>query len=142
MTSRLRRRRCQRCPGFRGRPAASTPWASLTSNSAWALTNGSTSEWLVGEPVHWLAGRLAIVTGASRGIGAATAAALAAAGAHVVLAARDATALAGVATRIEAGGGKATPVRADVSQAGDVERLFAAAAERGHVAALVCAAGV
>jgi NAD(P)-dependent dehydrogenase (short-subunit alcohol dehydrogenase family) len=95
-----------------------------------------------GDRAHWLAGRLAIVTGASRGIGAATAAALAAAGAHVVLAARDATALAGVATRIEAGGGKATPVRADVSQAGDVERLFAAAAERGHVAALVCAAGV
>ena len=40
-------------------------------------------------PTRWLAGRLAVVTGASRGIGAATAAALAAAGAHVVLAARD-----------------------------------------------------
>ncbi len=39
--------------------------------------------------VHWLAGRVAVVTGASRGIGAATAAGIAAAGAHVVLAARD-----------------------------------------------------
>jgi NAD(P)-dependent dehydrogenase (short-subunit alcohol dehydrogenase family) len=83
-----------------------------------------------------------MVTGASRGIGAATAEALAAAGAHVVLAARDGAALAGVAGRIRAGGGDATPVPADVSQSGDVERLFTAAAERGPLAALVCAAGV
>ena len=47
-------------------------------------------------PARWLAGRLAVVTGASRGIGAATATALAAAGAHVVLAARDRQALEGV----------------------------------------------
>ena len=45
----------------------------------------------------WLTGRVAVVTGASRGIGAATAAAVAAAGAHVVLAARDRPALDGVA---------------------------------------------
>ncbi len=66
-----------------------------------------------------------MVTGASRGIGAATARALAGAGAHVVLAARDRDALAGVASIIRAAGGDATPVPADVSKPGDVERLFA-----------------
>ncbi|HMH91254.1 MAG TPA: SDR family oxidoreductase [Streptosporangiaceae bacterium] len=96
----------------------------------------------MGDPGHWLAGRVAIVTGASRGIGAATAAAIAAVGAHVVLAARDRDALAAVAAGIRAAGGQATAVPADVSQAGDVGRLFAAAGEAGPVAALVCAAGV
>ena len=52
------------------------------------------------ESRHWLEGRLAVVTGASRGIGAATAEAIAAAGAHVVLAARDGEALDAVAGRI------------------------------------------
>ena len=94
------------------------------------------------DPGHWLAGRVAMVTGASRGIGAATAEALAGAGAHVVLAARDHRALAGVASGIQANGGEATPVPADVSKAEDVERLFATAARAGRVAALVCAAGV
>ena len=94
------------------------------------------------EPAHWLAGRVAVVTGASRGIGAATAEALATAGAHVVLAARDSDALAGVAGHIRADGGEATTVTTDVSNAADVERLFAAAAQVGRPAALVCAAGV
>jgi NAD(P)-dependent dehydrogenase (short-subunit alcohol dehydrogenase family) len=111
-------------------------------NSAWTLTNGSTSEWLVGEPVHWLAGRLAVVTGASRGIGAATAAAMAAAGAHVVLAARDREALDGVADRIKDAGGQATPVPADLSYETEVERLFAEVGHVGQLGALVCAAGV
>jgi NAD(P)-dependent dehydrogenase (short-subunit alcohol dehydrogenase family) len=83
-----------------------------------------------------------VVTGASRGIGAATAEAIAAAGAHVVLAARDREALGGVARRIRQAGGEATPAPTDVSQAGDVERLFATAGEVGGPAALVCAAGV
>ncbi len=91
---------------------------------------------------HWLAGRVAMVTGASRGIGAATAEALAGAGAHVVLAARDRDALAAVASGIQAAGGAATAVPADVSKTGDVERLFAAAAQAGQLTALVCAAGV
>ena len=95
-----------------------------------------------GDPGHWLAGRVAVVTGASRGIGAATAEALAAAGAHVVLAARDREALAGVAARIRDAGGEATPAPADVGNANEVERLFAAAAEIGAPAALVCAAAV
>jgi NAD(P)-dependent dehydrogenase (short-subunit alcohol dehydrogenase family) len=95
-----------------------------------------------GDREHWLAGRVAVVTGASRGIGAATAEALAAAGAHVVLAARDRDALGAVAERIRDAGGGATPAQADVSDAADVERLFAVAAEAGAVAALVCAAAV
>ncbi len=94
------------------------------------------------DPRHWLDGRLAVVTGASRGIGAATAEAIAAAGAHVILAARDGEALGDVARRIRQAGGEATTVPADVSNAADVERLFAAAEDRGSVAALVCAAGV
>ena len=86
---------------------------------------------------HWLAGRVAMVTGASRGIGAATAEALAGAGAHVVLAARNGDALAGVARGIQAAGGQATPVPTDVSKVEDVERLFAADAQTGPLAALV-----
>jgi NAD(P)-dependent dehydrogenase (short-subunit alcohol dehydrogenase family) len=91
---------------------------------------------------HFLAGRIALVTGASRGIGAATAEALAAAGARVVLAARDERALESVAASIRETGGDATPVRADVSDERDVQRLFAAVAANGSLAALVCAAGV
>ena len=91
---------------------------------------------------RWLPGRLAVVTGASRGIGAATAAAVAAAGAHVVLAARDRPALDGVAGRIKDAGGQATPVPTDVSDEAAVERLFAEVAGVGQVGALVCAAGV
>jgi NAD(P)-dependent dehydrogenase (short-subunit alcohol dehydrogenase family) len=83
-----------------------------------------------------------VVTGASRGIGAATAKVIAAAGAHVVLAARDREALADVAKRIRDTGGEATTAPTDVSKVEDVERLFAAAEGIGHLAALVCAAGV
>ncbi len=82
------------------------------------------------EPVHWLAGR-----------GAATAEAVAAAGAHVILAARDREALDGVASRIRHAGGQATAVPTDVSNAAEVDRLFAAARSAGPPAALVCAAG-
>jgi NAD(P)-dependent dehydrogenase (short-subunit alcohol dehydrogenase family) len=61
--------------------------------------------------------RVALVAGASKGIGAATAEAFAAAGAAVVVAARDLTALTAVAGRITGNGGKALAVRADVSDA-------------------------
>jgi NAD(P)-dependent dehydrogenase (short-subunit alcohol dehydrogenase family) len=84
---------------------------------------------------------LAVVTGASRGIGAATAEAMAAAGAHVVLAARDRGALGEVAARIRDSGNEATPAPTDVSEAGEVERLFAEVDGMGNLAALVCAAG-
>src|SRR6266566_3189812 len=132
--------------GFRVRPAATTPRGISTWNAAWTLTSGSTSRWLAlmagGDPVHWLAGRVAVVTGASRGIGAATAEAIAAAGAHVVLAARDREALDRVAGHIRRSGGEATPVPTDVSRVDEVERLFATVEGVGGLAALVCAAGV
>jgi NAD(P)-dependent dehydrogenase (short-subunit alcohol dehydrogenase family) len=90
----------------------------------------------------WLTGRVAVVTGASRGIGAATAAAVAAAGAHVVLAARNAEALDGLASRIRGAGGQATPVPTDVSDEADVGQLFAEVERIGQLSALVCAAAV
>jgi NAD(P)-dependent dehydrogenase (short-subunit alcohol dehydrogenase family) len=111
---------------------------SYTSDSP-LLGHGPRS---VAEARHWLAGRLAVVTGASRGIGAATAEELAAVGARVVLAARDRQALEAVARRIRETGGEATPVPTDVSKAKEVESLFAAVGAEGSVAALVCAAGV
>jgi NAD(P)-dependent dehydrogenase (short-subunit alcohol dehydrogenase family) len=95
----------------------------------------------VRDPVHWLAGRVALVTGASRGIGAATAEAIAAAGARVVLAARDSEALDAIAADIRSAGGEAMAVPTDVSKPAEVERLIAAAERTGPLAALVCAAG-
>jgi NAD(P)-dependent dehydrogenase (short-subunit alcohol dehydrogenase family) len=83
-----------------------------------------------------------VVTGASRGIGEAAGEAIARAGAHVVLAARDGEALERVAGRIRGHGGQATAVPTDVGVADQVERLFAAADEVGGPAALVCAAAV
>jgi NAD(P)-dependent dehydrogenase (short-subunit alcohol dehydrogenase family) len=97
---------------------------------------------LVAESRHWLEGRLALVTGASRGIGAATAEALATAGASVVVAARDRDALQAVARRIERAGGEARAVPTDVGEREDVEELFAVVDRVGPLAALVCAAAV
>jgi 7-alpha-hydroxysteroid dehydrogenase len=62
-----------------------------------------------------VAGRVAVVTGAGRGIGAAAAVALAQAGADVVISARTADQLAGVARDVEAAGRKAVVVPADLS---------------------------
>lgn len=70
-----------------------------------------------------LDGRVAIVTGASRGIGAATARALHEAGAAVVLAARDGAALSALAAEIGAAGGRALAVPTDVTDPDAVERL-------------------
>jgi NAD(P)-dependent dehydrogenase (short-subunit alcohol dehydrogenase family) len=69
------------------------------------------------------AGKVALVAGASRGIGAATAQAFAQAGAMVVLAARDTPALDGVAASIRAAGGQVLAVPTDVGDATAVERL-------------------
>ena len=77
-----------------------------------------------------LDGRVALVAGASKGIGAATADAFADAGAAVVLAARDAAALEKVAEQIRDRGGRATAVRTDVSHAGSVRHLVEATLDR------------
>lgn len=70
-----------------------------------------------------LAGKIAVVTGGSRGIGAATARALATNGASVAVVGRDEQALAATADGIRAGGGMALAVRADCTAEADVERL-------------------
>ena len=62
-----------------------------------------------------LAGKLALVTGASRGIRAATAEALAEAGAHVILVARTGKALEDVEERIHSAGGSATIAPLDIT---------------------------
>jgi NAD(P)-dependent dehydrogenase (short-subunit alcohol dehydrogenase family) len=77
-----------------------------------------------------LAGRLALVTGASRGIGAATAEALGRAGAHVVLTARTAGGLEEVEDRIHAAGGTATIAPLDMVEGDSISRLAGAIAGR------------
>ena len=77
-----------------------------------------------------LAGKLALVTGASRGIGAATAEALAAAGAHVILTARTDSALEEVEDRIHDAGGSATIAPLDLTQPDAIGKLAAAVADR------------
>ena len=78
----------------------------------------------------FLSGKLALVTGASRGIGAATAEALAKAGAHVILVARTADALEQVEERIHAAGGSATIAPVDLTEAQSIGKLATAVAER------------
>ncbi|WP_324808708.1 SDR family NAD(P)-dependent oxidoreductase [Sphingomonas sp. LY29] len=75
-------------------------------------------------------GKLALVTGASRGIGAATAEALAAAGAHVILTARGTAALEQVEERIHAAGGKATIAPMDLNDGDSISKLAQAVADR------------
>ncbi|WP_018184124.1 SDR family NAD(P)-dependent oxidoreductase [Kaistia granuli] len=89
-------------------------------------------------PNFSLAGRKALVTGAARGLGRATALALAAAGADVALGLRDATADAGLVQEIEAMGRRALPLQMDVL---DLKQAYAAVdraiAEFGHLDILV-----
>ena len=77
-----------------------------------------------------LSGKLALVTGASRGIGAATAEALAKAGAHVVLVARTTDALEHVEERIHEAGGNATIAPLDLTEGESIGKLAGAVAER------------
>jgi NAD(P)-dependent dehydrogenase (short-subunit alcohol dehydrogenase family) len=90
-----------------------------------------------------LAGRIALVTGASRGIGYATSLALAQAGAHVVAVARTVGGLEELDDAIRADGGAATLVPLDLHDTAGIERLSAALRERyGRLDVLIANAGV
>lgn len=80
----------------------------------------------------------AVVTGASRGIGAAVASLFAETGTHVVICARDAEAIEDVAAEIRESGGAATAMRADVRDEYDVERLLETAARAGDSGGVDC----
>lgn len=92
--------------------------------------------------MSWLEGRIGVVTGASRGIGAATAMELARAGVHVVMGARTLSDLDAVAEKIRAEGLDAEAVECDVSREDDIDSLFAIAGTVGPPTILVSAAGV
>lgn len=90
-----------------------------------------------------LAGKTAIVTGASHGLGVTFAEALSAAGANVILAARSTEKLEGVAKRISGNGGNAHAIACDVSLPDQVRAMVAGAWEKfGRADILVNNAGV
>jgi len=86
-----------------------------------------------------LGGKIAVVTGAGRGIGAAIAVALGAAGARVVCAARSAAEIEATAGRITAAGGQAQAVAADVTDPAQIAKVYEAA---GGIDLLFLNAGV
>jgi len=88
-------------------------------------------------------GKTALITGASRGIGAATAQHLAEHGAHVVLAARSDSAIQTLADQIREAGGKATAIATDVGQKADMQACVErAVSETGRLDLLVNNAGL
>jgi NADP-dependent 3-hydroxy acid dehydrogenase YdfG len=93
--------------------------------------------------IHYdLANQVVLIAGASSGMGRATAMAAAAAGASLVLAARNADALASVRTSIEQSGGSAIAIAVDVTERAAVDRLVEAAMGKyGRINAVVNSVG-
>ncbi|MFD1958048.1 SDR family oxidoreductase [Novosphingobium panipatense] len=90
-----------------------------------------------------LAGKVALVTGASSGIGEAAALCLAEAGATVALSARRVERLSGLVTRIEAEGGKALAIPGDMTVEDDARRAVAeTVAQLGSIDILINSAGI
>lgn len=90
-----------------------------------------------------LSGKLAIITGASRGLGRAMAVALAGAGAPIALVGRDGAKLSETAELIRVAGGSAETYQADVTKEQDVRRLELEVSERqGRISILINNAGV
>jgi len=88
------------------------------------------------------AGKVALVTGAASGLGAAIAARLAAEGAHVILGDVDDAGLGRTVATIRDAGGRAQPVHVDVTRAAEVDALVGAAAAAGGLHVLVLSAAV
>jgi len=84
----------------------------------------------VSDPGKRLAGRVALITGASRGIGAAVAARYAAEGARLILTARTEGGLEEADDRVRAAGGEATLIPLDLADVAGIDRLGRAIAER------------
>jgi len=92
---------------------------------------------------EFLKGKVAVITGGSRGLGKAMALALAAEGVSIALAARDETAMADVARQIEAAGAQAACFPTDVTDEASVSKLFEGVLARfGGVDILINNAGI
>jgi len=93
-------------------------------------------------PFH-LTGKVAVITGSSRGIGRAIAETMAALGAKVVISSRKVEACEAVAREIAANGGEAAAIPCNISRKGEVEALVAKTRDRfGAIDILVCNAAI
>src|SRR5260370_1429553 len=90
-----------------------------------------------------LTGKVAVITGSTKGIGRAIAEAMARAGAKVVISSRKADKCTEVAEAIKSDGGEATPIACNIGKRADLERLVAETKQRyGRIDSLVCNAAV
>src|SRR5215216_1664516 len=107
------------------------------------MTPERTEPEVTGIPIYPdLAGKVAVITGGSRGIGAATARVLAANGVKVVVSGRDQAAIDGVVNDIHSRGGQAIGVAADITAFAAIEQMRLAAEEAfGAIDILVAFAG-
>src|SRR4051794_31250303 len=98
---------------------------------------------VVSGKVEGIAGKVVVITGASSGLGEATARLLSAQGASVVLGARRVERLQSLADELEAGGGKALAIATDVTDRAQVQRLVDTAVERhGRIDVMINNAGL